>query len=165
MARRGIRRAVLADPQQKKVYDWENQFKTVRWGAPLTEGRLHTLVRQIAKHYRIPKPAIVIRSFADRTTLAQATRKELEFSERHKSWTPLVVAHEMAHCVQHHYDMYPRHSDHGRQFVGIMLYILHKFQIMPLSATRPSANFHGVRHYNPYRCRPAGIRHWYKGRR
>lgn len=161
MARR-VRRAVLEkDPQQKRLYNWEHQFRTIRVGAPLTSGRLHKLVRQIAEHYRIPKPLLTTTHFSDRGTLAQASRGEVEFNPRAPTWTPLIVAHEMAHVVQWHYGMYPRHSAHGRQFAGIFLYILHKFGILPHSAAAHSMSHHKVRYFHPLRCRPAGIRNWY----
>ena len=157
-----VRRSVL-DPQQQRHYNWEHQYRTIRTGAPLTPGRLHKLARDIAKHYRIPKPRLEVVSFADKDTLAQADGGEcVEFSKKHKAWTPLVVAHEMAHITQQRYGMYPRHSPHGRQFAGIMLYIMHKFGIMPAQAAMPSMSYGKVRYYDPHRCRPAGIRNWYK---
>lgn len=121
------------------------------------------MVRDIAKHYRIPKPALSVRSFADRGTYAQAIQSHsIEFSGRHAAWTPLIVAHEMAHIIQSYYGMIPRHADHGPQFAGTLAYILHKFGIMPVQASLPSMRHGKVRYYDPHRCRPASIRNWYK---
>ena len=153
------------DPQQLRLYDWEGQFKTIRTGAPLTPGRLHRLVSAISKHYGIKKPRLVAKTFRTKDgfqTFAQSGPYDIKFSSKHAAHTPLIVAHEMAHVIQEQRGMYPQHSCHGKQFAGILAYILHRFSILPTQATLPSMSHKKVRYYHPYRCRPAGIRNWYK---
>ena len=164
MARRRVRRPLL-DPQQHRLYAWEGQFKTIRTGAPLTQGRLHRLVSAISKLYGIKKPRLRAMNFKDRDgfqTFARSGSHDIEFSRKHAAHTPLIVAHEMAHVIQEQYGMYPQHSCHGKQFAGILAYILHRFSIMPSTAVLPSMRAAKVRYFHPYNCRPVGLKNWYK---
>lgn len=116
----------VRDSQRSKVYKFDTAMGiTFEPEKTLTLAAAHYMCQQIAAHYRLPKPGI-----GD----GRGARRAFYEHNRYRIVLPRwarqskVVLHEMAHLITYAYYGGSRNvADHGREFVGIYMWLLHKY--------------------------------------
>lgn len=136
------------DPQKHALYAWEDA-----WGdwnrQSLTLTEIRRLVRKASRLYGVKPPAVTAHTGRMWTTYYPDTASvTFERSQRNTA----VALHEAAHhilfalCRQEAEEDSDGHfEDHGREFLGIYLYLLNHFAVAPLVALTASARAAGLR--------------------
>ena len=125
------------DTQRSKVYGWERQFHSIT-SQEMKLDECAALANKVSKHFKMRE--VRIRD-------GRGTRCAYSYggSIGLPKWArqPVVVLHEMAHEV-HRKVGRVRQAVHGREFVGIHMYLLVKFAGFDISELTKSANESGV---------------------
>ena len=119
------------DSQRGKVYKWERQFQergtfcaktfAYRCHNEMSMDEIKALVAKVNRHFKM-RPTRIDPGAGRRSAYSYGGKIALPKWARQ----PVVVLHEMAHEV-HRYLGRPGHAIHGREFVGIEMYLLVKF--------------------------------------
>ena len=122
------------DTQRSKVYGWERQFFTKPTDQEMTLSECATLANKVSKHFKM---------WDVRIKDGRGTRSAYSYGGAIglPKWArqPVVVLHEMAHEVHRKVGRY-RQAVHGREFVGIHMYLLVKFGGFSINELVKSAN-------------------------
>lgn len=139
------RRSPKSDPQREQVYRWERKFYGTIFQHEIKPRALHKLVRDMAACYGIKKPTILKSRLGTKGMLmAQADGADsIELNESVLAYTGHLIAHEMAHVVCHAHGV--EGPQHGPTFMGVYLWLLDKFNIVPACASLPSARKAGLK--------------------
>lgn len=133
-----------SDPQREEVYRWERNFSNLFYEHKMRRRALHALSRAMAKAYGIPKPRM-LRLKLGKTGYTGAAWEDhtVEVNTDRAEFTSMLVAHEMAHVICYAYAV--MEPDHGPTWLGVYLWLLDKFNIIPADASVPSARKAGLK--------------------
>jgi hypothetical protein len=124
------------DPQRSEVYAWERKLWSIWKNHGMRMEDARSLVAKMCRYYRIPAPALKMTE--DATWMGAAWGDSLiEVNKRVAKPTGLMLAHEVAHVIQHAYGL--KEANHGPLWLGIYMELLDKFMILPRCMTEPSA--------------------------
>jgi hypothetical protein len=127
------------DPQQKRVYKWESQFRSF-CERTTTRDEVRWLIRKASKRYKIPAPGIYFRSKEE-----SGGRITSEYDPvTHRiliGWSDCnhaIALHEAAHAITdwlYGEDL----AGHGERWLGIYLDLLEWQKVAPRAALHASA--------------------------
>jgi hypothetical protein len=133
------------DPQQKRVYRWEDSFRSFI-ERTTTRHELKGLIRKACRLYGIPTPVIKFRTKYERCGYITSEYDP----ETHKivlGWNDTnhaIALHETAHAIAD--TLYgPFLCPHGDKWLGIYLRLLEWAKIAPRSALHASAREKGLK--------------------
>jgi len=124
----------MRDQQRQKLYTWQRQFGN---GLTLELKECQKLINRISKHYKTHAPQV---------TDGRGRRSACYCPGSHTIKLPRwarnerVVIHEIAHCVADAIARPKTIADHGREFVGVYMYLLNKYMGIPVKELAQSAN-------------------------
>lgn len=145
----------MRDNQRQKVYDWERQYQDKSFGwRPQLDGRALSRIDQemtlkecqklataIARYYkRIPPKVTDGRGHRNATWY----RCQNEIALPRWARQPVVVIHECAHMITDVLFRGARVASHGREFVGVEIFLFTRYLKMNKSDLARSANQAGV---------------------
>ena len=154
------------DPQQYRVYAWENAL--TNWaGAHATSAQMRRAVERCCRIYRVPVPQL---SFAtkdrrDGKLLHSAYdpgKHTIVFRPRHMDVGSAI--HEATHSIVD-WIMGPWGSKaHGREFVGVYIWLLAKLKVLPRPAMVAWARSMRIQMCSPAMVAPRHIRARFKSK-
>lgn len=128
------------DPQQLKVYDWEDKFVHSRIEA-MSIGSARWWVRWACKQYKVKPPIVSARpDYKHDFSFYRTLDHRVALLKRHRNiWASF---HEAAHAIA-----WTLLGDftHGPKWLGIYMWLLSTAGIAPLSALKASAKEAGLR--------------------
>lgn len=137
------------DSQKGKLFAWERQFQEkseycrdtfrARCHNEMTLKDCETLAHKVCRHFKI-KPVRVDHGGGRRCAYSYGGKIALPKWARQ----PVVVLHEMAHEVHRFLGRTGREAIHGREFLGIEMYLLVKFGGFDLKELIRTANEVGL---------------------
>jgi hypothetical protein len=151
-----VARSPKKDPQREEVYRWERNFRTqfLCHEMPLKAAR--QLIRDVCKEYKIKPPKLLRSRLGPKAYTGAAWEAEvIEVNSSQAEFTAILLAHEVAHviCSAEGYE----EPDHGPVWLGLYLYLLDRYRIVPLCATVPSAKAAGLKFRDPTMCSPGRL--------
>lgn len=125
---------MIADPQRRKLYAWEDREVAPRDASRVPFARLQSLVDHVWVQEGLTwAPLVRPLTKRARRTVARATRMAIEAPEELATW---VLLHELAHAMSSTAD--ERSDGHGPIFVGLYLKLLVDYARMPREALEAS---------------------------
>jgi hypothetical protein len=142
----------MRDTQRSKVYAWENlEFNSHRGCKPgvepeLTIRQCQAIVRTVAKHFKCAMPDVTDGRGRRRACFMPAYYAGEKNSIRLPRWSRVkeVVLHEAAHMVINRYFTDRVAADHGREFLGVYMYLLKRYAKTDTKVMGESARAHGL---------------------
>lgn len=113
------------------------------------------MARAISRHYRIKPPSVIHRREGKRGWTAGTYDKYMSVNVDRAGWTPMLLCHEMAHWVVAELDYAV--PNHGPLWMGIYLYLLGKYRVLPIHASVYSARKFGIKFRSPLECGPEDL--------
>ena len=145
-----------SDPQQHEVYRWERKYAQLFFSHAMPYKKAHGLAAAMANAYGIPKPRLSWRRARKESYVAIAEGDEvIEVNTTKADFTSILVAHEMAHVIAHAYGVLE--PAHGPTWLGIYLWLLDRFLIIPKCASVPSAKAAGLKFKHPDKVAPGAL--------
>jgi hypothetical protein len=146
------------DPQRELVYEWEADFKSFNIPT-LSLAACRALVTKACRKYDTPGP--VVRShrrgglsfyqadkaptqYTDILAVHEVIEGTATISFRADGRNHAVVLHEAAHAILNYWVPLGGYEDHGREFLGVYLWLLEFHDILPASAIEASAKAAGL---------------------
>ena len=138
----------VRDQQRSKVYKWEQSFRDTKT-MPLED--CAALIKKAVNHYNLRMPRV-----ADGRGCRRALYAAYKYTITLPKWarTPEVTLHETAHLVADTLFLCNRGPAHGREFVGVFMYLLSKYAGYDIKELAKSANKHGVDFLAAANCKP-----------
>lgn len=136
------------DFQREEVYRWESNFEATK-RAVLSEKDFKTLTQIVCRAYGVKRPFMgIMKSKTDAAHCYDSG--EIYFDKDFRSaW---IVLHELAHYILNEYGYIRDH--HSPRWLGLFLFILDTFSVVPLNATVPSARQSNLKFRRPALCSP-----------
>lgn len=136
----------MRDQQRKRVYEWENSFRGDDL-MPLED--CAALIRKATKHYKLRMPRV-----ADGRGCRRALYADYKYTITLPKWarSPEVTLHETAHLITG--NLFRGAPAHGREFVGVFMYLLSKYAGYDIKELAKSANEQGVDFLAAANCKP-----------
>jgi hypothetical protein len=133
------------------VYFWENHnfialFDKSRM--PIRDAR--AMARKMASMFKCPPPKVVTWRGTSKGNTAEQLDWGIRVNTDKAHWTPIMLAHEVAHWVCDHKKV--KGQDHGPVWMAVYMRIMDKFKILPLVVTVPFARAYGIKFKDPHRC-------------
>ena len=134
----------LRDSQRSKLYAWENRecdllrFRGTECVPPMELREIKKLVTKVARDYGLTKRKVLVKDGRGRRN---ACYSHYERAIKLPIWSrrPVVVLHELAHWITR--VMSGRdYAAHGREFTGIFMELLRRYNGEDLAAMQESAN-------------------------
>lgn len=152
---------MLDDPQKAALYAWEGAWSD--WNRDTTSlAEVRRLVRKACRMYGVPAPAIRGHVGSMWTTY-YPTEDYVTFQQGQRN--AAIALHEAAHVIlfkickqEADEESDGNFEDHGREFLGLYLYLLNDFGVAPLVALTASAKDAGLRFIPVQGCQPLPFR-------
>jgi hypothetical protein len=139
-----VRPSPASDPQRNEVYAWERKFDQLFLDHAMPYRKAHKLAAAMAAAYGVRKPRLSWRRARKERWIAAAWGDEMvEVNTTKADFTAALVAHEMAHVITHAYGILE--PDHGPTWMGVYLWLLDHFKVVPKCASEPSARKAGLK--------------------
>jgi hypothetical protein len=150
------------DPHMNRVYDWEDLRRFATWGTSQPANKLRIIANKIAKWYKIRQPVLKfvnrekpvwsgLTEYSIRTNAAGEIVGDQVAISLNRYWggrNVRTLVHEMAHYIlweRGHRELQP----HGKEFLGLYLYLMDWWKVEPLDASVPSAVHHKLKFVPP----------------
>ena len=145
------------DPQQLLVYFWENQnFRALFYGAKMSKAEAEKMARSMARMYGVPAPRLTTKRWGLRGDTARQDGPVLTVNIDKAGWTPILLAHEMAHWIKDSYNL--GGADHGPVWMSIYMLLLHHYRILPQHVTEHSARVFTIKFKELASCVPGKLK-------
>jgi hypothetical protein len=136
------------DQQKSKVYTWEQGFRD-KEADKMSLAECKLLIKKAVSHYRLKEPRL-----ADGRGCRNALYSAHKYTITLPKWArmPEVVLHETAHLITGH--LFREAPAHGREFVGVFMYLLSKYTHHSNKTLAKSANDARVDFLSAVNCKP-----------
>jgi len=150
-------RSPQSDPQREEAYRWERKFYGTLFNHEMKPRALHKMARHMAESYGVRKPRLLVKRIGrEGRIMAMADGQDsIEVNHDMAFFTAHLVAHEMAHVVCHAYGV--MEPPHGPTWLGVYLWLMDKYKILPLCASMPSARKAGLKFKHPNKVKPGAL--------
>lgn len=160
-------RSPKKDPQQYRVYKWENDLSN--WGgAHAKPTAIRAMVRRCCRLYRVPMPHVAVVSKNRRAgkllhSVSDPNNYTITIRPRHREiWTPI---HEAAHTITDHlFGLHTGTQNHGREFLGIYMALLIRLKVLPRTALVAYAKSLRLKYCPLVWVQPEAVRARYRAR-
>jgi hypothetical protein len=125
------------DPQKRRLYAWEDGFRSFDEPSLLTH-EVERVVRRCCRRYGVPSPAVRFMPWARREWSYHEVggkRELIVFNRQHCNHA--IACHEAAHAICHA-RFGAAAQDHGPEFVGVYLDLLILHSVAPRVALEAS---------------------------
>jgi hypothetical protein len=129
----------MHDPQQKRVYRWEDGFRSFL-ERTATRSQVRELIRKASKQYGIEAPRVTFKTKAGTTgrITSEYDPEEHAISIGWHDCNHAIALHECAHAIAD--TLHGQHlQPHGKEWLGIYLWLLQWAGVAPKSALVASA--------------------------
>lgn len=127
------------DPQQKRVYEWEDLFSSFGKRSE-TRAEIVKLICGACRYYGIDPPSVRFVSKEKSPSLTTTTyydSSDHSISMGYRSCNAAIAMHESSHAIVS--ELYENVEDHGPEFLGVYLSLLEWAKVAPRSALHASA--------------------------
>jgi len=126
--------------QTKQLYAWEDAWSS--WNAAsCTLSECRRFVRMACKSYKVPVPSVTMHKHTEYSYFSPDDNK---IALRHDQRNVPIALHEASHAILWHYYR-DTIADHGKEFVGVYLYLLTMSECAPAIALTASLRHYGIR--------------------
>lgn len=127
-----------------RIYAWEDEFALSKVTA-FTEEQAAEGVRLACELYDVAPPARII--FPEHADASHYDSKldKIQLVPTHRNH--MCVLHEAAHCISHRLHGEKSVAKHGSKWLGIYVWLLEHYDVMPKVAIRASLRKHSLRYY------------------
>lgn len=146
----------MQDLQKEKLYEWEASFRD--WDRPTSKmADVKYWVRWACRKYHVTPPRI--KAIArDGYSIYDPNIALIWFTRCNRN--PAIALHEAAHHIMWRLT-HDRYQDHGREFLGVYLWLLIEAKVAPASALYPSARTASLRFLSAEAASPLRFRRVY----
>lgn len=151
----------MQDLQKEKLYEWEEEWKD--WDRnTLKLKEMRATVRWACKKYHVSTPQVRQHKTREWSWYKDGTYRggTAKISFQHGQSNPAIALHETAHHII--YEICGETvEDHGREFLGVYLWLLIEAKVAPASALYPSARTASLRFLSVEAASPLRFRRVY----
>lgn len=154
-------RSPASDHQRELVYKWENGFQGASEAVKLPVYDLRYIIKRSCTLYKIPAPTVRFMHVPGRVEwAARANGDAIQFNSTSiLSRNRQTAIHEVAHHIAFNYEHF--HNHHGPVWMGVYLWLLDRWQVIPLDASMPSAKALGIKFRDPIKeCAPGKLKRY-----
>lgn len=158
------------DQQREPLYQAERSFSSLPYfRAELTHAQALRLIKRVRRQYKLVP--VTLRIMPRSTTTIDHGRYDviydsdtgkqlsvtLNVNRNKKGLNPFLILHELAHVVcDQYYGM--NLDDHGREMVGILIWLYNDYRMIPEDAFRMILRRFKVKHKSMAESSPSAIR-------
>lgn len=135
-------------------HEWGSQFHL----SGMTLAQAKVFADKIARAYRLNEklPRVYAKRMGKHFYTGWQQDRALTVNTDKAKWTPILMAHEMAHYIVVH--KFGHLEPHGPLWLGVYAAILDRYSLIPAEAMRSMKRKYGLRMRNPELCSPSKLR-------